>query len=73
MEDQGNKIKNLEAIKDLLESGKKLSVVSVLNMVGTIELRHYIAILRKQMSIADKWVKSPEGKRYKEYWLQKAA
>lgn len=72
MESQDNKIKNMEAIKDLLNAGLKISVISVLESVGTIELRHYIAILRKEMRIADKWVKSPDGKRYKEYWIKKA-
>jgi len=70
LNDHPNKSQNLKEIKALFEAGKTLTVVSVLRDVGTIELRHYVAVLRKDMEIKDKWVKR-NGKRFKEYWLRK--
>lgn len=57
-------------IKDQLENGRRITSMSVLNSLGTTEIRYYIARLRKQgMTIVDKWIKK-ENKRFKEYWLE---
>lgn len=63
---------HLSNIRKLLLGGSKLTVLSVLKLLRTIELRHYIAILRKEgMNIKDEWKTSESGKRYKIYWLEK--
>lgn len=64
------KERNIKAIKEQLEAGRRLTVLSVLHSIGTLELRYYIARLRKTMQIADEW-KSKNGKRFKEYYLNK--
>ena len=57
-------------IKEQLENGRRITSISVLNSIGTTEIRYYIARLRKQgMPIVDKWIKK-ENKKFKEYWLQ---
>ena len=64
---------NQKLIKEELLSGKRISVLSVLKTVQTIEARHYIAALRREgMDIKDEWVTAPGGKHYKEYWLEAA-
>lgn len=62
---------NLTKIRTLLNGGAKLTVLLTLRLVKTLELRHYIAILRKEgMKIADQWTKNEvTQKRYKVYWL----
>lgn len=67
-----NKNDNLTKIRTLLNGGAKLTVLLTLRLVKTLELRHYIAILRKEgMKIADQWTKNEvTQKRYKVYWLQ---
>lgn len=61
--------KNQQLIEAQLLAGKRISVASVFKSIRTLELRHYIAKLRKIYSIPDEWVKSNDGKRYKEYYL----
>ncbi len=58
-----------EQIKNGLEAGKTLTVVSALNEYRTIDLRKYISDLRKEgMNIQDRWVEK-NGKRFKEYFV----
>lgn len=62
---------NLSRVKSALESGMKLSVISVLNLCQTIDARKYISILRKQgMDIKSEWVQKGK-KSYKIYYLEK--
>lgn len=68
MNAQLNKEHNTQAIKRLLDEGKILTVAFVYKVVKTLELRHYVAILRKEFKIRDRWVKK-NGKRFKEYFL----
>lgn len=57
-------------IATLLKRGETLTVASVFQKVRTLELRHFISELKKEgMPIQSKWVKSPKGKQYKQYWL----
>ncbi|WP_152620364.1 hypothetical protein [Pedobacter lusitanus] len=63
--------KNLQKIKEMLESGKVVTVISIKRTVNTYEGRHYLAILKKTMNIIREWVTSPNGRRYKKYWLSK--
>jgi hypothetical protein len=70
MENLKNETKNIKAIEEQLKAGRRLTVISVLHSVGTLELRYYIAKLRKTMPIADQW-QSKNGKRFKEYYLAK--
>jgi hypothetical protein len=64
---------DLQQIKKLLLDGKRLTVVGVLRLVGTQELRTYIPILRRQhdMDISAEW-QERGGKRFKEYYLKTA-
>jgi hypothetical protein len=62
---------NLSKVKSALESGLKLSVISVLNLCQTIDARKYISMLRQQgMDIKSEWVQKGK-KSYKVYWLSK--
>lgn len=57
-------------IAQLFKAGEKLTVMDVLKKVGTIELRHFVAALRKEgMDIQSKWTVAPTGKRFKIYHL----
>lgn len=59
---------NLQRVKSALESGLKLSVISVLNLCHTIDARKYFSILRQQgMNIKSEWVQKGK-KSYKIYW-----
>ena len=70
MEKTLNAETNENRIKQMLVDGCKLTSINVLKIVGTTEIRHYIARLRKTMKISDKWV-SNDKKRWKVYWLEK--
>ena len=62
---------NLSRVKSALESGMKLSVISVLNLCQTIDARKYISMLRQQgMNIKSEWVQKGK-KSYKIYYLEK--
>lgn len=61
-----------KAISEQLLQGMHISTVSVLASIGTTELRHFIAILRKEgMNIQDKNIHTPNGKWHKEYFYVK--
>ena len=63
-------IKNEKEILEYLKKGKRLSVSSCARIIGTNELRHYVAaLIRKGSKIQSEWKKSESGKRYKEYFL----
>jgi hypothetical protein len=65
-------LKNEKKILEYLKNGKRLSVSSCARIIGTNELRHYVAaLIRKGNKIANEWKKSESGKRYKEYFLPK--
>lgn len=65
-----NQQTNLSAIRKLLLGGCKLTVLLVLRIVNTLELRHYLSILRKEgMIIKDEWKTTDDGKRFKVYWV----
>lgn len=60
---------DLAAIKAELVSGKRITVDSVIETVGTHELRTYIPRLRKEgLEIDTEWINGKK-KRYKEYFL----
>ena len=60
---------NQQRIRSLLEKGKRLTVVSVLRIVGTIELRVYISKLRREgLNIKGDWTKR-NGKKFKIYYI----
>lgn len=65
---------NLKAIRAQILRGWRVTVKSILQSVGTQEARHYIAKLRRdpELAIKDRWV-SKDGKRFKEWWHEKAA
>lgn len=59
------------AIKQALEAGERLTVVDAFKRYNTLELKHFIYLLRKSgMAIHDKWM-SNDRKRWKVYWLAK--
>lgn len=59
-------------VKEQLNAGRRISVISVLNSVGTTECRKIVSDLKKEgMSIESEKVISPKGKIHKEYWLDK--
>lgn len=71
MKEQYNKQDNLTKIRALLKAGCKLTVLIVFRYIKTLEARHYIAILRKEgMLIKDNWITNPNGKRFKEWFLE---
>ena len=70
MEKSINHSANLALIRDQLLNGRRISVKSVWKSIGTTELRHYIAILRKTLNIASEWV-TDGGVRYKVYYISK--
>lgn len=58
-------------IKELLQSGERLTVLSVFRVVKSFELRHYVTQLKREgLAIKSEWA-SAKGKRWKEYWLEK--
>lgn len=63
---------HLQAIKQQLEAGMRITVQSVRRTIGTQELRTYIPQLRRQygMIIDTAWVVK-DGARYKDYFLRK--
>lgn len=62
---------NRTLVRRELEAGKRITVLSVLNSIGTIEARKYLSDLRKLgMAIKDEWCTSDNGKRFKTYWLE---
>lgn len=65
---RNNHESNLSKILAELESGKRITVLSVLLTVKTIELRHYIAIIRKTTPVNSIWIKK-DNKQFKEYFL----
>lgn len=57
-------------IASLFRAGKKLTVITALREVGTLELRHFVAELKKAgMDIRSEWKIAGNGKRFKEYRL----
>ena len=69
METSNNKHDNLTKIRKLLLSGAKITVLSVLKIVKTIEARHYLSILRKEgLAIQDEW-QTDGVKRWKCWWI----
>lgn len=57
-------------IASLFRAGKKLTVITALKEVGTLELRHFVAELKKSgMDIQSEWKVAGNGKRFKEYSL----
>jgi len=63
---------NLTKIRTLLNGGARLTVLTYFRIASTFELRHFVAILRKDgLKISDQWMKNETTqKRYKIYWLQ---
>lgn len=59
---------NLTKIRKMLDDGIVLTHFNVLDLIGTTEIRHYIAKIRKEIKVRDKWV-SRNGKRWKIYWI----
>ena len=59
---------NLTRIKSLLESGAIINSMIVLRLIGTTEIRHYIAKIRKEIKVLDRWV-TKDNKRWKVYWI----
>lgn len=59
------------AILAQLLAGKRISVLTVLQSVGTSELRHFISIIRSDgLPVADERIKRGDGVWYKEYFLE---
>lgn len=73
MNQQANHDTNLTLIRAQLLAGKRISVMSVLKSVGTLELRHYISELKRNsdLVIAGEWT-CRNNKRFKEYYLKVA-
>jgi hypothetical protein len=71
MQNLDNNESNIYQIRDLLLSGRVLTVQSVRRAVGTQELRHYIPVIRTrfELKVDSKWV-CKNGKRFKQYWLR---
>lgn len=69
MKNHNETIKN--KIRKELEKGYIITVLSVLKSCKTMELRSYVAALKKSgMKIRSEWVKK-NGKHFKQYFLAK--
>lgn len=61
---------HLSNIRKLFVAGAKLTVLGVWKLLSTFELRHWVAVLRKEgLKIVDEWKISENGKRYKVYFI----
>lgn len=72
--ESANAATNMKLIYDKLVAGEKLTVASVQRTVGTTELRHYIAKIKKNynVEINSEWVHDSE-RQWKIYSLKQAA
>lgn len=63
-----------QQIKAKLLRGERLTVWSVFWDLKTFELRHYVSIINKDTPVKSEWKTNPQNnKRYKEYYLDRAA
>lgn len=69
MERTSNYEGNYGKILEQLISGIRITTMSVLKSIKTSELRTYLSQIRKTIQVSDEWVKRPDGKRYKEYFI----
>jgi hypothetical protein len=62
-------------IYNALFDGKRLTSLDALGLCNTICLNRYICILRNKYGVAikDKWLQLPNGKRVKQYWIERGA
>lgn len=59
-----------QKVKEQLLNNRRVTVISILNSVGTTEGRKIISRLKSEgMSIASEWVRKGK-KRFKEYFLK---
>lgn len=62
---------NLSRVRECLKAVIKLTVVSALNMCGTIDLRKYISILKKEgLDIVSEPTQNVNKKRFNTYYLK---
>lgn len=61
---------NIIQIRQQLESGRRITVQSVLKSIGTQELRTYIPQIRRKfkLAIVAEWTEA-NGKRFKQYYI----
>jgi len=70
MEEEQKHIFNKQAVRNLLESGERISVKFVWRVLLTTELRTYLSQLRKDgLDIGSEWMRNKNNQRYKEYFL----
>ena len=63
-----NKVKVL----DFLKGGNTITAMNGFEQLKIVSVRDYISMLKKDgVPIQSEWRKSPSGKRYKAYWLEK--
>ena len=62
-------------IYNALYDGKRITSLDALGLCNTICLNRYICILRNKyvVAIKDKWLQLPNGKRVKQYWIERGA
>ena len=60
-------------IYNALYDGKRITSLDALGLCNTICLNRYICILRNKYGVAikDKWLQLPNGKRVKQYWIER--
>lgn len=63
-----------EAIKEYLEAGNRLTTLDAVHLFGCVKLGSRISDLRNVhgVPVADRWIKLPNGKRVKSYYIQSA-
>ena len=62
---------NLSRIREQLVNGRRITSISILNSIGTTEIRHYLSKLRHEgLKIKDRWLEK-DKKRFKEWYLEK--
>lgn len=61
---------NLAKVRNALNSGLRLTVLSAISICSTVDLRKYVSMLRKEgLNIQNEWVQKG-NKSYKVYWLK---
>ena len=64
--------KNKAKVLAYLKSGNTLTAMDGFEKFNIVSVRDYISMLKKDgVDIKSEWRKSPSGKRYKAYWLEK--
>ena len=64
--------RNKARVLDYMKAGNTITAMNGFDDLNIVSVRDYISMLKKDgVDIKSEWRKSPSGKRYKAYWLEK--